>query len=334
MRTQHLLTLILLVSSFTMSAQESDTLSYPAFQFDGTLKNKYEYASETGLSRFSVRNSRVGLKGIINNYSSYRLQIELSNNGDFKVLDLNSTLEPLDGLTFTLGQTGIPLFNSYITSPGVMMFANRAFLGKYFIGTRDLGVLVKYAFDMGFVPVKLEAGLFNGNTINDPVWTNNESFGARVELGRMKGARMTAKMYNYPKNDSTQFLIYGVDFRYDTGKWKFETEVMKRESKTIHNPDLLSYYLQGAYRFPVKSNMFDYLLPAVRWDAVDERMEESGFDVNRLTTGIGFGFNQKQVSSILRFDYEWYFVNNEMTIFAKNAEMDSDKFTVELLITF
>lgn len=215
-----------------------------------------------------------------------------------------------------------------------MMFANRAFLGKYYISTRDLGLLAKYEFNLGVVPTKLEAGLFNGNTINDPVWKKRKSFGARVEMGSMQGARVTAKMYNYPGDETRNFLFYGADFRYEAERWKIETEVMKRESKTDLYSDLLSYYLQGAYNFPVVSRHFDYLLPAVRWDAVDERLDETGFDVNRLTTGVGLGFNQKQFSSILRLDYEWYFVNNEMSIFAEGAEMDSDKITVELLITF
>ena len=334
MRTLHLLTLLLLFSSSTLSGQVTDTLSYPRIKFDGTLKNKFEYASETGMSRFSVRNSRIGAKGIINPYSSFRVQIELSDNGDFKVLDLSGTVKPIAGLSFTLGQTGIPLFNSYIVTPGTMMFANRAFLGKYYISTRDLGLLAKYEFNLGVVPTKLEAGLFNGNAINDPVWKKKKSFGARVELGGMKGARVTAKMYNYPRDENRNFLFYGADFRYEAERWKVETEVMKKESKTDLYSDMLSYYLQGAYNFPVRSILLDYLLPAVRWDAIDERLDESGFDVNRLTTGIGLGYNQEQFSSILRVDYEWYFVNNEMTIFAENAEMDSDKITVELLITF
>ena len=334
MRTLHLLTLLLLVASFSLQAQEGDTLSYPGIMFDGTLKNKFEHASETGMSRFSVRNSRIGAKGIINPFSSFRVQIELSDNGDFKVLDLSGTLKPLEGLSLTLGQTGIPLFNSYITTPGTMMFANRAFLGKYYISTRDLGLLAKYEFNLGVVPTKLEAGLFNGNVINDPVWKKKKSFGARVELGSMKGARVTAKMYNYPRDESRNFLFYGADFRYEAERWKVETEVMKRESKTDLYTDMLSYYLQGAYNIPVRNRLFDYLLPAVRWDAIDERLDEPGFDVDRLTTGIGLGYNKKLFSSILRVDYEWYFVKNEMTIFAENDEMDSDKITVELLITF
>jgi hypothetical protein len=55
--------------------------------------------------------------------------------------------------------------------------------------------------------------------------------------------------------------------------------------------------------------------------------------VKRLTAGIGLGFDQERFSSVLRVDYEWYFVKNTLPIFA-NDEMDSDKITVELLFTF
>jgi hypothetical protein len=113
-----------------------------------------------------------------------------------------------------------------------------------------------------------------------------------------------------------------------------ETEIMQKKSKTIDNKDMLSYYLQGAWNIPIRTRMFEFIRPAIRWDAIDERRNEAGFDVNRFTAGIGFGFNEKKFSSILRFDYEWYFVNNEMQIFSKNAEMASNKSTIELLFTF
>lgn len=322
-------------SSFFLSAQETaDTLAYPDFKVDGTLKNKFEYATKTNMSRFSVRNSRIGVSGNINPYSAYRVQVELSNEGKFSVLDLSGTLKPIEGLSLTLGQTSIPLFNSYIVNPGTMMFANRAFLGKYFLSTRDLGFLAKYDFLLGVVPTKLEFGLFNGNTINDPVWKENMSYGGRIELGTMQGFRMTAKIYDYPHNETTHFLFYGADLRYEQKNWKVETEIMKKESKTELHPDLLSYYLQGAYVIPVRTKMFEFVKPAVRWDAIDERMDVGGFDVNRLTAGIGFGFKSERFSSILRVDYEWYQVNHNMSIFASNEEMDSDKITVELLFTF
>lgn len=317
-----------------MSAQETDTDSYPNFTVDGTLKNKFEYATGTDVSRFTVRNSRIGIKGNINTFSSYRAQVELSDEGKFKVLDLSGTISPVEGLSFTMGQTSIPLFNNYIVSPSEMMFANRAFLGKYFISTRDLGINAKYKFNLGTVPANLEFGLYNGNAINDPVWKKNMSMGGRVILGNMDGLRFSAKIYDYPNNDSTHFVFYGADLRYEINNFKVETEIMKSDSRTELNNDMLSYYFQSAYRVPVKSKFFDYFLPAARWDAIDERFDEKGFDTNRLTVGLGLGFNEEKFSSIIRLDYEWYFINNSMSIFDKNDQMDSDKLTLELLFTF
>jgi hypothetical protein len=317
-----------------MSAQETDTDSYPNFTVDGTLKNKFEYATGTDVSRFTVRNSRIGIKGNINTFSSYRAQVELSDEGKFKVLDLSGTISPVEGLSFTMGQTSIPLFNNYIVSPSEMMFANRAFLGKYFISTRDLGINAKYKFNLGTVPANLEFGLYNGNAINDPVWKKNMSMGGRVILGNMDGLRFSAKIYDYPNNDSTHFVFYGADLRYEINNFKVETEIMKSDSRTELNNDMLSYYFQSAYRVPVKSRFFDYFLPAARWDAIDERFDEKGFDTNRLTVGLGLGFNEEKFSSIIRLDYEWYFINNSMSIFDKNDQMDSDKLTLELLFTF
>ncbi len=98
---------------------------------------------------------------------------------------------------------------------------------------------------------------------------------------------------------------------------------------------MLSYYVQGAYAFPLKQKwIFRHLIPAVRWDAIDKNMNEGGFDINRLTVGLGLGLTKKYYSSILRFDYEWYKINNVLDILNDYDEMDSNKFTVELLLTF
>lgn len=326
--------LSIMLFSCLVNAQTTDSVSFPNFKVDGTLKNKFENSLQDGTSRFSVRNSRVGVSGNINKYSAYRIQVELSNEGKFSVLDLSGTLKPLEGLSLTLGQTSIPLFNSYVVSPGTMMFANRAFLGKYFLSTRDIGLSAKYNFSLGAMPAKLELGVFNGNTINNPVWKKKMSYGGRIELGSMKGFRVTAKMYDYPNDETTHFLFYGTDLRYAANRWKVETEIMKKESKTDYHSDLLSYYVQGAYDFPVKSKLFEFVRPALRWDAVDEDFNTDGFDVNRLTTGLGFGFKNKGFNSILRIDYEWYIIHQQMDIFNSSDEMDSNKITMELVFTF
>ena len=315
-------------------AQDTDSETYPTISFDGTLKNKFEYAIDTNHSRFSVRNSRVGIKGDINDFTGYRAQLELSDEGEFKVLDLSGIIYPLENLAFTFGQTGIPLYNSYITTPGEMLFANRAFIGKYFLSTRDLGINAKYNFKMGAVPTKLEFGVYNGNAINDPVWKKNLSYGGRVELGNMEGLRFTTKFFNYLQSDTTHFFVYGADLRYEINRFKIETEVMKKESKTEFHNDLLSYYIQAAYKVPIKSRYFDHFLPAMRWDAIDETPNEEGFDTNRFTVGLGFDLAGDRFNTIIRLDYERYIINRPMTIFAEDNQMDSDKITLELLLTF
>lgn len=333
-KTVTLIASILLITA-NLLAQDSLSNTYPSYKLSGALKNKYEYAPGTGNSRFSVRNSRIGVNGNINSYSSYQVQIELNSEGKFMVLDLSGTLSPIEGLSFTLGQTTVPLFNSYVVTPTEMLFANRAFLGKYFLGTRDLGLRAQYKFDMGALPTQVEFGVYNGNEINAPVWKKNISYGGRIGLGDIKqGPRASVKAYNYPLNETTHFLLYGADLRYKAKNWEIDTEILKRESKTDNNADLLSYYVQGAYEIPLRTKMFKFMKPALRWDAIDLQDNDGSFDVNRLTTGLGFGFKSKQYSSILRFDYEWYFVKNELDIFKKNNEMDSNKFTVELLFMF
>ena len=50
MRTNLLLLIFGFLITTTMIAQ--NTVTYPSFKIDGTLKNKYEYAPESNMSRF------------------------------------------------------------------------------------------------------------------------------------------------------------------------------------------------------------------------------------------------------------------------------------------
>ncbi len=303
--------------------------------FDGTLKTKYEYALNTKMSRFSVRNSRLGLRGKLSKPVSYRLQVELSNSGQFDVLDLSATVNILDGFDITFGQTGVPVYNSYIVSPGDIMFANRAFLGKYYTSTRDIGVLASYSFITNEVPVKTEFGVFNGFTINDPVWTNKLSYAARVELGSMNGFRTTAKVYNYPLTNEEDYFIWGADFRYGKEKYRLEAEIMNRHNR-FNGVDRLSFYIQAGYCFLLNDNsiLFKNIAPAIRWDAIGEDIKENDFDAARLTIGLNFGLTDEPFGSALRVDYEHYFVEKPIPEFNRYEEMDSNKITIELLLRF
>ncbi|MDP3398173.1 MAG: porin [Bacteroidales bacterium] len=302
--------------------------------FDASIKTKYEYAFDTQMSRFSVRNSRMGLSGHITNPVTYRVQVELSSEGHFEVLDMSANILLTKDLSITLGQTSVPVFNSYITTPSTMLFANRAFIGKYFAGSRDIGIMANYKFSNLKFPLMVEMGVFNGNTINNPLWTDRPSIATRISLGDMEGLRATGKIYRYPKTAVEDYVIWGADIRYAQERYKIEAEVMNRHNK-FNDVDRFSLYIQGGYSFPLKGDpLIKDITPVIRWDAIGENLRNNKFDANRLTFGLSFGLTDKPFGSLIRLDYESYIVKTPITEFNRYEEMDSNKITLELLIIF
>lgn len=301
----------------------------------GTLKAKYELDTETGMSRFSVRNSRVGIKGDLTHFTSYKFQLELSNNGEFRVLDLFGTLRLTPQLTVSLGQVSLPIYNGYTISPGELMFANRPFIGKYFTGSREIGMNAQYTFNPDGFPVILEAGIYNGGEINEPVWTDRPSYAGRLSFGSMQGFRSTVKAYRYPKTPEEDYLAMGIDFRYAASRWRVESEFMTMKNYADRR-ELSSWYVQGAYAIPCRlGKILDHVTPALRWDEMGYDAFRHGFDVRRLTAGIGFSLTEKPFSSILRLDYEIYILpEKELYRNYFPGENFDNKLTLELQINF
>ena len=320
-----------------LQAQEDNSSDWeftPTIKFDGLLKSKFEYAEKTSQSRFTVRNSRFGVYGDVTPLVSYRILLSTSD-GVFDVLDLYGAINPIKGLVVKLGQSSIPIHNGYTVSPGDLLFANRPFIGKYMTpGTRDIGISTSYDFKLDNFPVGIDAALFNGNNINDPVWTNTPSYSARLRVGDMKGFRTTAKMFKYPKNELLDLMFYGFDLRYEANNWKVETELMHKKNNA-DNDKLMVAYLQGAYWFPLQNGkLFKNIITAARWDAMGSNRTSDDIDLNRLTLGLGLSFTESPFKSVLRIDYEFYSTKNQLPFFVANEEMDSNKLTVELLLTF
>lgn len=329
-------TLIGIILSLTfLTAQENNWVFTPSIKFDGLLKSKFEYADQTNTSRFSIKNSRFAITGDLTPIVSYRAQLELSNSGEFSVLDLYGAVTPIEGLVVKLGQSSIPIHNSYVTNPGKMMFANRAFIGKYFTpSTRDIGVAASYDFKVCNFPVGFDVAMYNGNKHNEPMWTSTPSYSTRLRVGNMDGFRTTAKLYKYPNSDLLNYLFYGFDLRYEASNWKVETEVMHRKNKA-NDDKLTSAYLQGAYWFTLRNGkLFKNMIPAIRWDAMGSNQTSDDIDVNRVTLGLGFSFTNAPFDSLLRIDYEFYFAKNDLPILNRYEEMSSNKLSIELLLTF
>ena len=334
-------------SVFSRTPNDSLAAAKPAIlksvTFDGVIKTKLETSTEAGVVRFNVRNSRIGLRGNIGSYLSYRMQVELSNEGVLAPLDLFGTLKPTKDFSFLFGQQSVPFENNYIITPAEMMFANRAFVGKYFTpGSRDIGAAAQYRFRIGNFPLETQAGVFNGGKINNPQWTDKPSYAFRLLAGSMDGFRSTAKIYKYndTKRDSTQrnLLLWGADVRYTNKRLRVESEVMNRHSYP-DSTNLFGAYIQGGYMFPLrKTKVFHYLTPAARWDAMGYNVWNKGFDVQRITAGIHFGLSFIPYESLIRIDYEHYFLRNKNRTFPdfdnRDAHVADNKITIELLVRF
>ncbi len=75
---------------------------------DVILKVKSEFDLDNSLMRFEVRNARFGLKGKINDFMSYKIELDLSDEGKMKMLDAYVKFTPLKNLDIYLGQRKIP----------------------------------------------------------------------------------------------------------------------------------------------------------------------------------------------------------------------------------
>jgi len=328
------------VHAFSQTSGDSAAPSAPEIdrtpKFDGSIKTKLETSVEAGVVRFNVRNSRVGLRGDVSPYLSYRLQVEFSNEGTFSPLDMFGTIKPFQNFSLLFGQQLVQFDNVYIITPAEMMFANRAFVGKYFTpGTRDLGAVAQYKFSVGDFPMEGQAGVFNGGRINDPQWTDNPSYSMRLIAGSMNGFRTTAKIYKY-NSELRDLFFWGADVHYARDRLCLQAELMNRHSNDT-GLDLLGAYVQGSYTLGLpNSKMFHSLTPAARWDAMGYDVWNTSFDVKRITAGVSFGLSHIN-NSTLRVNYEHYFTPKYLhfpDFDNRDPHVADNKVTVELVVRF
>ena len=334
--------LLFFIMPFMAAAQAGADLPeiLKTLRIDGIIKTKLETSTNNEVMRFNVRNARLGARGDIGEFISYRVQVDfVGNEGQFLPLDFFATFKPTKNLSLILGQQNIPFDNSYIVSPGEFMFANSAFIGEYMTpGSRDMGLVAQYKFLAGSFPLEAQAGMFNGGRINDSRWTDKPSYTFRMIAGSMTGFRSTAKIYKYNnENMQRDWLLWGADMRYANSRLRVETEIMNRHSYDS-NYDLLAGYIQGAYLFNMRNPnlMFRTATPAARIDLMGYDVQNSGFDVTKLTAGMMFGLTFIPYDTLLRVDYEHYFMqkNLDFPVFSDRPHVADNKLIVEMVVRF
>jgi hypothetical protein len=294
----------------------------------GILKTKGEFDLENSLMRFEVRNARFGATGKINNNMSYKIEIDLSDEGRMKMLDAYVKFMPVSNLSFYLGQKKIPFSTDYMRNPAENIFANRSFLAKYINdGMRDIGFYAEYGIE-GQIPVNILVAAVNGTGNNNPQWIEKPNLAGRFTLGPEKGIRITGNFYQGDDSEKKNLSMLGGEIRYTNGTFFIESEYIKRRwNDTLsvkRNDD--GFFIHSYYNFPTKVKMIHLITPVIRYDLIGESVFRNKVDADRLTFGINLGFEPKQFYSEIRLNYEDYFKSS--------LPIHTDKLTLEFIARF
>jgi hypothetical protein len=326
------LPLFLLLTLFTpVSVLSQDTTKVRSEYLPrifGILKTKVEHDLDNSLMRFEVRNARFGAVGKINNYMGYKIEIDLSDEGQIRMLDAYVKFTPVKDLSFYMGQRKIPFSTDYMRNPAENIFANRSFLAKYINdGLRDIGFYAEYKIPVS-LPVNLVVGAVNGTGNNNPEWIEKPNLVSRLTVGPDDGFRATGNIYFGENIYQEDLVMVGGELRHTIGSWFIECEYISR-----NYTDTLSvrqkedgFYIHSYYNFIPESKMIYMISPTARYDFIGSSVFENRIDVNRLTLGINVGFDTKQFYSEIRFNYENYF--------ASVLPIHTDKLTLEFIARF
>ena len=308
-------------------------------KINGTLRAKYEYQTEMGAGRFEMRNARVSITGNVLPIVAYKAEVDLSDEGQIKMLDAYARIFPLKGLTVTAGQMRVPFTIDAHRSPHQQYFANRSFIAKQVGNVRDVGLTLGYELPIA-LPLTLEAGLYNGTGLtNQKVWHKEVNYSAKAVLYPVKGWNVTLSVQGI-QPEEVWMRSYDIGTYVEFGRFHLEGEYLYKQYsdhafKDVHAVDAFVNYdlpLRKAFSkisFLARYDMMTDQSDAKTYDEETGRLSITDYKRHRLTGGITLSLS-KAFRTDLRLNYEKYFYP-EGSI-AKESEQD--KIVLELMVRF
>ena len=333
----------MLTTTIAGDAQEKKTEFTP--EIHGTVRSKYEYQTEEGEGRFEVRNARISITGKVIDAVSYKAEIDLSDEGNIKMLDAYAKIKPARALDFTIGQMRVPFTIDAHRSPHQQYFANRSFIAKQVGNVRDVGATLGYNLNVGF-PIVLQAGLFNGSGLTNQknFWTKSVNYSAKAQLFIPRGFNLTLSVQKI-RPDDVSVMMYDAGAYYHAHGWHVEAEYLLKHygNGAFDNVHAVDAFVN--YDIPLRKGFFSKVSPLVRYDYMSDHSdgiryldgvanEQGKLQVNdaqrsRLTGGVTLSMAKPFVADI-RLNYEKYFYPEGAV--AKVSERD--KAVVEFMIRF
>lgn len=339
-----ILPLLALCVGLPLHAQEEDKVDLTP-KVHGTIRGKYEYQTEEGDGRFQVRNARVSLEGKVAKAVEYKAEIDLSDEGQIKMLDAYTKIKPVRGFDFTIGQMRVPFTIDAHRSPHQQYFANRSFIAKQVGNVRDVGATLGYSFNVG-IPIILQAGMFNGSGLTNQkdFWTNNINFSAKAQFFIPRGFNITLSTQKI-RPDHISVMMYDAGAYYHAHGWHIEAEYLFKhyEDNAFKNVHAFDAFVN--YDIPLRKCFFTKISPLLRYDYMTDHSDgmryldgeentEGSLMINdyqrsRITGGLTFSIAKPFISDI-RLNYEKYFYRSGAV--AKPSERD--KIVIEVMTRF
>lgn len=307
-------------------------------EIHGTIRSKYEYQTTIGAGRFEVRNARVSFTGNVLPTVAYKAEIDLSDEGQIKMLDAYTRLFPTKGLTLTAGQMRVPFTIDAHRSPHQQYFPNRSFIAKQVGNVRDVGLTVGYTFDTD-MPITVEGGFFNGSGLtNQKEWHKEVNYSAKAQFLFTRGLNLTLSLQSI-QPEEVRMQSYDIGAYYESGRFHIEGEYLYKQYSDNAFGDVQGVNAFVNYDLPLRK-VFNQMSFLLRYDMMTDQSDakatnEAGeliitdYKRQRLTGGITFSLS-KAFRTDLRLNYEKYF-------YAKNSiakESEQDKIVLELMVRF
>lgn len=313
--------LALAVLATAASASETAPVDY-APRLGGVVRARYEYAPHTDMSRFSVRNARISVSGMIAEPVDYFAQMDMSDRGGMKFLDAWARYSPLPGLKIKGGQFRIPFGCDPFRGPATYYFGNRSFLGRDVANTRSVGLSVAYALPSS--PVTVEGGVFNSTPMNDhSTWTSAKAYAAKT-TAVFGDFTATASLQSLIPAD-TRVNVLGTSLTYRRGALLMEAEYMYKHYTADRFRPVHAFNTFANYDIPVKWGVFRTLSLQGRADASTAHSDcrstlpDGSFAVTtpdraRITLGSTLGYHYRRLAFDFRVNYEKYFYRSHQNL--------------------
>ncbi|MDX9747699.1 MAG: porin [Paludibacter sp.] len=324
-----------LLTIFNLTAQDSGISYKPSLE--GTIRAKYEYNSSLNGHRFQVRNARFSFSGNVSPYARYEAEIDLSDEGQTRILDAYVEMLLSNKLLFKIGQQKVPFSTDNLRSPHNFQFANRSFLGKQLAGLRDVGATLEYTLGEQF-PLELIAGVYNGKGLyNQKEWRNSLSYAIRGVYTPFKNLELQLN-YNTIQPYDLRMHIFNAGFITSFRRWYFESEVYFKTYENKAFPSTEGFFVTAHYEIPMKNTrIMESISPRIRFDQMSN--DNNGLintqtgtyttdDVKRSRITGGFTFYlRKPFINHIRLNYEQYF-------YADNIVNQDNKLVIEFVTKF